>query len=620
MRILGTIAPEPPLSPPPVSQSPSHHFPDAPLHGAYAIWRARNPSLHDWVHALVLVAFDIKRGQVIEAVAPPHALSADELNAICFCSMPDSVTGGPGAEDVFYTFRVPRDDALLLAHTLFRQRPDPSSARGFFQKALVVVTSLSSLALPEAVLQTLAEDVFERGGIVLEEAMQNVSAWPSVDCEQRELRLRLGASWLHVSLPQSFPCSFAAPAVSVEGGALPVATPEDMKQVKGGVEDVVVRRFPLCMPSVSMVSVATVALFNEIGIATALRGVHEKIYTLWELVALGEPILVHGCTPSQCAAAVMAIVGLMHPLPYVGDWRPYFCMHDAGWTEIAGGSKEGTCRDGCVYGVTNVHLLEKLRFPNVLTLKGVEGIGKGGKVGLETSHKPSLYRSKQLKAALATAVAEGERKDGKVAACIAADVRACVFNRITRPFLRAFDRYLVPTWGGGRPVTEEPYASDPFGRKLGLLQLDLDNFPSAEDLTSPGLVKLFRPGTISRNRIKTLYKRFVAGSVFKAWWKSTRAAAERECAVLHRTDLIEACVRGVGWITRGSSSEDMPDAGLVDRIVDLCLRIQEELKDAEADDHVLREKLEGLSEPLMNGLPEDVSRAIQKSWRWCPSK
>lgn len=534
--------------------------------------------------------------------------------------MPDSAAGGRGAEDVFYTFRVPRHDALLLAHTLFRQKPEPSSARGFFQKALVVVTSLPTLAFPEAVLQTLAEDAFERGGAVLEETMHNVNAWPPLDCEQRELRLRLGTSCLHVSLPQSFPYSFAAPVVVVEEEGSPLATRENVRRVDEGMEDVVVRRLPLCVPNVSVVSVASVALFNEIEMATALQGVHDKIYALWELVVLGEPILVHGCTPPQCAAAVMAIVGLVHPLPYVGDWRPYFCIQDAGWTEMVGGSKEGMCRDGCVYGVTNVHLMEMLRFPNVLTLKGVEGIGKGSKMGLETSHKPSLHRSKQLMGILATAVMAGEEKGCRVTARVAADVRACVFKKITRPFLRAFDRYLVPTWDGGRSVTEEPYASDPFGRKLGLLRLDLDHFPSVEDLGSPGVVKLLRPSAISKNRVKTLYTRFAAGPVFKAWWKSTRAAAERECAVLHRTDLIEACVRGVGWITGGANCEDVLDAGVIDRIVDLCLRIQEELRDTEIEDHVLRGKLEGLSESLMNKLPEDVSKTIQKSSRWCPSK
>lgn len=534
--------------------------------------------------------------------------------------MPDSAAGGRGAEDVFYSFRIPHHGPLLLAHTLFRQKPDHSNPRGFFQKALVVVTSLPSLAFPEAVLQTLAEQAFERGAVVLEDAMQNVTEWPAVDCEERELRLKLGANWLHVSLPQSFPSSFAAPAVVVEGAVSPRLMCESVKRAERGARTVVVRKWPLCMPTVSVVSVASLALFNEVELAMTLRGVHDKICTLWELVVLGEPILVHGSTPPQCAAAVMAIIGLVHPLPYVGDWRPYFCIQDAGWTELVGGGKEGVCRDGCVYGVTNIHLLEMLRFPNVLTLKGVEGIGRGGKAGLETNHKPSLHRSKQLMGVMATAVTEGEKNNGKVAAHVAADVRACVFNRITRPFLRAFDRYLVPTWGGGRPVTEEPYASDPFGRRLGLLRLDAASFPTTEDLASPGVVGLFKPGAISKNRVKTLYMRFAAGPVFKAWWKSARGWAERECVVLHRTDLMEACVRGMGWMIGGSSNEDVLDAGAIDRVVDLCVRVQEELRDAADEDQVLREKLVGLSESLMNGLPDDVRRTIQKSSRWSANK
>lgn len=94
-------------------------------------------------------------------------------------------------------------------------------------------------------------------------------------------------------------------------------------------------------------------------------------------------------------------------------------------------------------------------------------------------------------------------------------MRACIFEKITGLFLRVFDRYFVPTCGG-LLVTAEPYASAPFGRKLGLVDLDLKTFPAAEDLASPGVMSLFCSGAISKNSVRGLYERFARGPVSRA--------------------------------------------------------------------------------------------------------
>lgn len=623
-----------------------------PPTSAFRLWRDANPlpnARSPWLSAFVLVAFHLEKGQVVEAVAPDTVLSEADLDAICFHAMPDSAAVGTGSEDVMYSFRVVREDGtLLLCHVLFRQAPDPANARGFFQKALVIVTAIPCLELYASSLAALADVAFSKGPSALTRAVEDVDSWPDPFMEAGHpgvLTLPLVGEIIRVTLPQSFLSSFAAPTARLgclqedggntenedNAGGVEASSPTSVarglsadstvaEDIHGEGEELstggicasasdVVRRWPLTLPS----AYATSAPFHEIDLSTALRGVHDKLWTLWELVALGEPLLVLGSTPPQTAAAVLAIVGLLHPLPFVGDWRPYFCIQDAAYSQLLRADNVADVfPDGAVFGVTNSHLIQTLKFPHVLVLPPVDGVGKARKPGLITAHRGSLHKSRHLANLLNSAMTSAAKSDGKLAAK-AADVRACLFEKVTRPFLRAFDRYLVPTWGDGRAVTEEPYASDPFGRRLGLVDLDLSTFPTTGDLVSPGMTALFRPGAISKNRVRVLYERFAKGPVFSAWWDGARAAAEIECGVLHRTDLVEACVRGTGLVVRDFDRNNVEDAKSVDKVVDLCLRVQQEVRDAAGDDYVIREKLCKLLEELGRPLPEEVRASMRMS-------
>jgi hypothetical protein len=52
------------------------------------------------------------------------------------------------------------------------------------------------------------------------------------------------------------------------------------------------------------------------------------LWTLWELVLLGEPVVVKSAFPQSCSRAVLALVDLITPLDYGGDFRPYSTIHD----------------------------------------------------------------------------------------------------------------------------------------------------------------------------------------------------------------------------------------------------------------------------------------------------
>ena len=61
----------------------------------------------------------------------------------------------------------------------------------------------------------------------------------------------------------------------------------------------------------------------------------ESIWQCWELMVVGEPILVIGDSPRACSQFVWALVELIKPIPFGGDFRPYFTIQDADFNGLS---------------------------------------------------------------------------------------------------------------------------------------------------------------------------------------------------------------------------------------------------------------------------------------------
>lgn len=101
-------------------------------------------------------------------------------------ALPDSNTGNVG--DSVYTFRLrsdslplfsssPLDHTYLFGYCFFRQQRDPALPRGFFQKAVVIVTDLPYVGLFKKIVHVLGPLYFEAGHAALEAAFNNFHAW-----------------------------------------------------------------------------------------------------------------------------------------------------------------------------------------------------------------------------------------------------------------------------------------------------------------------------------------------------------------------------------------------------------------------------------------------------------
>lgn len=593
-----------------------------------------------WVTAFAVVHFHHDHGQTLDYCLPLGVLTQAELDTVCYHALPDSASINSVSQDAIFSFRIPRrlhpseeksiavaSTRLLLAHTLFRQSPDASQPRGFFQKALVIVTSTPYLGLPAVMLSILAPKVFVHGKPVLEQAIRDLTHWP--DPRQHpiseSLTLPFVGDTISLSIPHSFLLSFSAPVAATltlsnqpdhkrfsptaitsytthQNGTDPWDVSSSAKP--GAVKPDSTQSWPLCSPSENW----SVPLFHEINPVVALAGVLDYLPALWELLVTGEPILIRAHTPTACSAAVMALMGLIHPLPFIGDWRPYFSIYDADYDRIV---HSRDVRDlfveGAVYGVTNQFLVETLDFPHVLYLPYIRSDGKSVRGRLVSPLRPCLQRSRTVKLAAARALAAHAQRDMHEATDRVNEFRSCVYDKYVRPFLLTFDRYLVPSMLGHRNSSHPVYQKDPFGRLPLLPSLDLQNFPLPEDLASVQKIASFKKGSAWRNRSRSLYISFVQGPVFREWWHDVRSTAERECTAKHRSCVLDACANLNANLT---SSGDTDDAGRnigLDELLDLQSRIQLELSRLEKDDDTLRDALRA----LVKNLNRPVSRSTK---------
>ena len=66
-------------------------------------------------------------------------------------------------------------------------------------------------------------------------------------------------------------------------------------------------------------------LFQAVGLySTFGPALSPSLWQIWELLICGESLMVYAPTPDLCSRAVFALVSLLGPFPFAGDFRPYF--------------------------------------------------------------------------------------------------------------------------------------------------------------------------------------------------------------------------------------------------------------------------------------------------------
>ncbi|XP_058164984.1 protein DENND6B isoform X2 [Dasypus novemcinctus] len=278
-----------------------------------------------WLECVCVVTFDLELGQALELVYPTDfRLTDKEKSSICYLSFPDSHSGGLGdtqfsfrirqsggqrepwhAEDRLYNQAAPealqREAAHYFGYVYFRQVKDSSVKRGYFQKSLVLVSRLPFVRLFQALLTLIAPEYFDKLAPCLEAGEEPAG----VGCPGPADACPHGS---HLLPPQ----------VRVPSRA---DIPESSPPKPCGREKLLPA--PVVLASV-----------HELDLFRCFQPVLMHVQMLWELVLLGEPLVVLAPSPAVSSEMVLALTSLLRPLRFCSDYRPYFTVHDSEFKEL----------------------------------------------------------------------------------------------------------------------------------------------------------------------------------------------------------------------------------------------------------------------------------------------
>ncbi|XP_069437944.1 protein DENND6B isoform X3 [Ovis canadensis] len=206
-----------------------------------------------------------------------------------------------------------------------------SPAPGSLQ-SLVLLSRLPFVRLFQALLGLVAPEFFDKLAPCLEAVCNEIDQWPA-PAPGRTLSLPVMGVVLQVHIPSR------------------ADTPEPGPPEPSGHETLLPA--PVVLPSV-----------HELDLFRCFRPVLAHVQLLWELMLLGEPLLVLAPSPAVSSEMVLALTSCLQPLKFCCDYRPYFTIHDSEFKEF---TTRTQAPPNVVLGVTNPFFIKTLQhWPHIL--------------------------------------------------------------------------------------------------------------------------------------------------------------------------------------------------------------------------------------------------------------
>ncbi|CAL2042019.1 unnamed protein product [Caenorhabditis brenneri] len=536
----------------------------------------------DWLHCICVVTFDLELGQALEVIYPGDAiLSNTEKINICYLAFPDS--NSSNARDTNFHFRIrraisdvrpcqksfvekspsslPFDAHYLYGFVHFRQCKDATIHRGYYQKSIVLMSVLPLFSLFYSVTARIAEHFFENGEAAIEAACHHIDTWqqPQVG---RSIEFPLLGTLISCRLPAAcdLPYEF---------------------RLDGHVE-------------LSDHRDESLRLFRPDFTTPIVQHVHH-LQLIWELILLGEPLLIVAPNPSVTSSLVQSIVGLLSPLRIVNDFRPYFTIHDSEFREY---SSKSRTPPRVILGVTNPFFIKALdHWPHILKVAeqgseiGGDDMKKPKKTwavsrtldtppGLYTQYKPLLSKDKSL--------AKKLLKSGNSLE-VQHNILQRHFLELTQSFMIPMERYLSSLM----PLKKEmsPFKGIPSTRPFSM-----DDFLASVDANGgPSLTC----GT--KGDWQGLYRRFITCSNFGGWLSMRSRDVNNQL----KSHYVEALC-----------SADFCPQTLATKhnveIVDLVLRIRERIIEIGAETEIRRNLVRQIVKILSN-VDDDLKQLLMSN-------
>ncbi|XP_037016640.2 protein DENND6B isoform X4 [Artibeus jamaicensis] len=521
-----------------------------------------------WLECVCVVTFDLELGQALELVYPgDFRLTDKEKSSICYLSFPDSHSGCLG--DTQFSFRIrqcggqrsswPTDDggrydseapvtlqresAHYFGYVYFRQVKDSSMKRGYFQKSLVLVSRLPFVRLFQALLSLVAPEYFDKLAPCLEAVCNEIDQWPA-PVPGQTLNLPVVGVVLQVHIPSR------------------TDRPESSPLKRCGQESLLPA--PLVLTSV-----------HELDLFRCLQPVLTHVQTLWELMLLGEPLVVLAPSPAVSSEMVLALTSCLQPLRFCCDYRPYFTIHDSEFKEF---TTRTQAPPNVVLGVTNPFFIKTLQhWPHILR------VGEPKMSGLYTEYTAHLRRDK----ALLKRLLKGLQKK-RPAGVLTALLRRHLLE-LTQSFIIPLEHYMASLMPLQKSIT--PWKTPPQIRPF-----HQDDFLCSLEHAGPQLTCILKGDWLG------LYRRFFKSPHFDGWYRQRRKEMARKLEALHLEAICEANVET--WMQGKSEVE----------VVDLVLKLREKL--VRARGHQLPVKEETLQqarlhlETVISSLPRDLQAVL----------
>ncbi|KAI5478196.1 hypothetical protein MNV49_005363 [Pseudohyphozyma bogoriensis] len=594
----GDLGLSPALTPPMPTPAPSK----PPSRVATPTARARSPVItpHDldddtlrklrrWVVGFALVEFDLELGPDLSSVYPPFE-GADSLTEevsanIAFSSLPEgSSTMEKKQGGYVYSWRIPRSMSKgkdagsgnrdWHGFVYFYQEQSSHLRRGYSQRSLVLITHLPSYpGLFSTLISTLGPLHFrsqtphssptmstnassfshnsfqsplsasepspraEDGIAALEAAVRNIASWPD-PTPGTSLELPFLGTARTFELPLRGRPQWYNPLSGGGGGGAGRRSASGSSSLKSSTSSILPSLPPMVPSSLPLLPLSSTFLSTHLSFS--------KIILLWELVLLGEPVVVFGGDVRTGSELVEGMRGFVRPIEFKGDWRPYFHIHDKDFKSVLGAVK---IPPGLLLSFTNPLILSQRPWPHVLR-------ATSDKPGLVSERKRHIKKDKYVEREVEERFARGDYMG-----CDAVIFRH--LSTLTEQFLAPLNRYFG-TLAGGDTSLGTPRTSTPFSPSAFLATLKSHGTPLPFRVT---------PSSTTSATAERFYEKFMKSPNFGSWLerRSEDTAGEVRKRYLERlgTANVEEWVKG-------------RDDGEVD---DLVKRMEEEarISDALAD-------------------------------------
>ncbi|XP_047406481.1 protein DENND6B isoform X2 [Sciurus carolinensis] len=519
-----------------------------------------------WLECVCVVTFDLELGQALELVYPSDfQLTDKEKSSICYLSFPDSHSGCLGdtqfsfrmrqcggqrspwhADDRPYNGGAPvalqREPAHYLGYVYFRQVKDSSVRRGYFQKSLVLVSRLPFVRLFQSLLSLIAPEYFDKLAPCLEAVCNEIDQWPA-PVPGQTLNLPVMGVVIQVRIPSRVDKLESKPP-----------KPCDQENLLPA---------PVVLSSV-----------HELDLFRCFQPVLTHVQTLWELMLLGEPLVVLAPSPdvsSEMLPAAPQVLLRLPPLLHHPRQRVQGAHHthpSPHWPHVLRIGEPKMSGD----------LPKQVKLKKPSRLKTLDT-----KPGLYTSYTAHLHRDKSLLKRLLKGVQKKRPWDVQSAL-----LRQHLLE-LTQSFIIPLEHYMASLMPLQKSIT--PWKTPPQIRPFRQ-----EDFLRSLEHAGPQLTCILKGDWLG------LYRRFFKSPHFDGWYRQRHKEMAQRLEALHLEAICEANIET--WMQDKSEVE----------VVDLVLKLREKLVRAQSHQLPVKEatlqRAQLYIETVIGSLPKDLQAVL----------